>query len=375
MMGMTPLALPSPGVGGLSTTSSSPDPDRPRAQLSRRAKAAIVVRFLINDGADLALEDLPEDLQSILTHQMAKMRLVDRHTVEEVIEEFADELEAVGLSFPGGMAGALQALDGRLSPHTAARLRKEAGVRQTGNPWERILSMPPEKLQPIFETESPEICAVVLSKLEVSAAATLIGLLPGPKARQITYAVSQTTAVTPETVDRIGLSLASQLDAMPSSAFKVGPVKRVGEILNNTTQATREDMLTGLDETDKEFASEVRKAIFTFENIPDRVATRDVPTILRGIDQGQLTIAMGAAKTAGFEKVSDFIFGNMSKRLAEQMQDDIAELGDISQADGEAAMSDLVAVIRQMETDGELALLPPPSGDDEDGQITINTAP
>src|SRR6056297_1898222 len=111
-MSFEPMALPSLGGGGGSTP---PVPSRPvrAAKLDRRAKAAIVVRYLLNEGAEIALEQLPEDLQEILTHQMGAMRLVDRATVDQVIEEFTAELEAVGLSFPGSMAGALEALDGK----------------------------------------------------------------------------------------------------------------------------------------------------------------------------------------------------------------------------------------------------------------------
>ena len=35
--------------------------------LDNRAKAAIVVRLLLNEGADLPLEELPDDLQARLT--------------------------------------------------------------------------------------------------------------------------------------------------------------------------------------------------------------------------------------------------------------------------------------------------------------------
>ncbi|MDU0112641.1 hypothetical protein RT723_06415 [Psychrosphaera aquimarina] len=77
------------------------------ATLTRRAKAAIVVRLLLNEGADIPLEDLPEDLQAQLTKQMGSMRLVDRNTLSSVVSEFADELDSIGLSFPGGIAGAL----------------------------------------------------------------------------------------------------------------------------------------------------------------------------------------------------------------------------------------------------------------------------
>ena len=352
----TPAALPAPAGG------SAPLPSR-TAFLTRRAKAAIVVRYLLNNGAEIALEDLPDDLQAILTHQMGAMRLVDKATVQEVISEFTEQLESVGLSFTGGIAGALEALDGRISPETAKRLRKEAGVRQLGNPWERIKGLGPEKLKPVFETESPEICAVILSNLDVSTAAQLLGMLPGPLARQITYAISQTTSVTPEAVDRIGLSLAAQLEAEPVPAFDKGPVQRVGAILNNSTTATREDMLVGLDETDKQFADEVRKTIFTFANIPTRVAPRDLPNVMRGVDQAQLITALAAANQTGLEDVAEFIFENISARLGDQIKEEMQELGEVKAVDGEAAMSAIGAVIRQMEADGELILL---QDEDED---------
>lgn len=345
-----PPALPAPSGGALAIPGRS-------GPLSRRAKAAIVVRFLLNEGAEIALEDLPDELQAVLTHQMGAMRLVDKDVVADVIEEFTRELEAVGLSFTGGIAGALDMLDGKISPHTAKRLRKEAGVRQTGDPWERIKSLPPEKLKPVFEEESLEVCAVILSKLSVASAAELLGLLPGPLARQITYAVSQTSGVTPEAVDRIGLSLASQFDAEPILAFDEGPVERVGAILNNSTSATREDVLEGLDEADKPFADEVRKAIFTFANIPARVAPRDLPGVLRNVDQAQLVTALAAAMKTGMEDVAEFIFSNISARLADGMKEEIEELGEVKPADGEDAQSAVVAVIRQMEAAGELLLL------------------
>jgi flagellar motor switch protein FliG len=326
-------------------------------QLSRRAKAAIVVRYLIDQGADIALEDLPEDLQAVLTHQMGSMRLVEKSEVEEVVEEFASELERVGLHFKGGIAGALDALEGRISPHTAKRLRKEAGVRQAGNPWQRVRGMPAEKLKPFFEEETPEICAVILSNLDVKVAAEILGMLPGPRARQITYAFSRTGAATPDAVDRIGLSLASQLEAEPEPAFDQGPVQRVGAILNNSTTATREDVLTGLDEQDSHFAEEVRKAIFTFGNIHIRVAPRDLPGVLRSVDQSQLVVALVGAQKEGLKETVEFILSNISQRLADQMRDEMNELGSVKQSDGEEAMAAVINVIRDMEAKGEIVLL------------------
>jgi flagellar motor switch protein FliG len=339
----------------------APLPDIPGggsvSRLSKKAKAAIVVRLLLNEGADLPLEELPDDLQERLTHQMGTMRVVDRDTLDAVIAEFTDEVERIGLSFPSGIAGALEALDGKISAHTAARLRKEAGVRQYGDPWARLRELGADALAPVLENESVEVAAVMLSKLPVSLSAELLGRLPGAKARKITYAVSLTSAVTPEAVERIGLSLASQLDAQPVRAFDADPVERVGAILNSSKTVTRDDVLSGLDETDQGFANAVRKAIFTFANIPTRIASRDIPRILREVEQDKLVIALGGAEAQGMGAARDFILENMSGRMADQLREDMEAAGKIKAAEAEEAMSEIVDAIRRMEQAGDLLLL------------------
>lgn len=332
--------------------------------LDNTAKAAIVVRLLLTHGADLPLEDLPEDLQARLTERMGRMGLIDRETLASVIGEFADALDGVGLSFPNGLAGALLAMDGKISQQTAARLRKEAGVRQAGDPWVRLRAMPAEDLAEMAQAESTEVAAVLLSKLDVAKAAELLGLLPGPLARRITYAISQTGSVTPEAVDRIGLSLAGQLDHRPILAFEGGPDERVGAILNQSAAATREDVLTGLEETDQEFATSVRKAIFTFADIPSRLAARDVPKVIRAADPGDLVIALAGATDPETALAAEHLLTNMSTRMADNLREEIQDKGAIKPADGETAMTAVVIAIRNLEQAGELELILPQEEDE-----------
>ena len=337
------------------------------ARLTRRQKAAIIVRFLLNEGAEVPLTDLPDELQEVLTTQMGSMRYVDRATLADVVAEFAEEIEAMGLTFPHGVAGALSALDGRISPHTAARLRKEAGVRQFGDPWQQVCNAKTADLVKILETESTEVAAILLSKLDVTRAAELLGNLPGQIARRITYAVSQTSAATPDAVDRIGLSLAAQLHEVPPTAFEDGPDQRVGAILNYSQAATRDDVLAGLEETDQDFARLVRKAIFTFTNIPDRINPRDVPTILRDMPRDDMIVALAAAQASDdpdLPVAASFILDNISKRMREALREEIGEQGKVSQKDGESAMTAVINTIRTLEAGGEIKLVVP---EDDDG--------
>lgn len=156
---------------------SNPIHPKPDLTLSRKAKLAIFVRLLLSNGADILLEELPEDLQIKLTQQMGKMRVVDHYTLAHVIAEFTYEVERIALSFSGSIVGALAAMDGKLSRQSAERLRKESGVRQK-EPWGSICEMGTDTLAPIMEHESIEIAAVLLSKLDVPKAAELLGAIP-----------------------------------------------------------------------------------------------------------------------------------------------------------------------------------------------------
>ncbi len=356
-----PVAIPMATPMALgSVVPSSPDrpPAKARIQLSRQQKAAVIVHLLASEGAELPLADLPEDIQAEITKILGGMRTIDRDTLQSVVEEFVSEMDGIGLTFPGGIEGALGLLENHMSPSTSARLRREAGVAARGDPWERISGLAAERLVKVLEEESTEVGAVMLSKLSVSQSATLLSMLPGHRARELSYAISRTGHVQPETVQRIGLSLAAQLDAEPVSAFADGPVQRVGAILNYSRAATRDDVLEGLDETDAEFAAEVRRAIFTFANIPGRITERDIPRIVRGIDQAVLVKALGFCEgDAGMEKARDFILENMSKRMAEALREEMGEAGKVPAADGEEAMNAIVGEIRRLVEEGELLLV------------------
>ncbi|WP_444666488.1 flagellar motor switch protein FliG [Cereibacter changlensis] len=332
--------------------------DGPRG-LTRREKAAIIVRLMLAEGGSLPpLSSLPEDLQAGLTEQMARMRSVDRATMTAVIEEFLDELDQVGLSFPGGLEGALAVMDGHISPDTANRLRRLAGSGGKGDPWEKLVGLPVDELLPVLEQESTEVAAVMLSKLPVPKAAELLGKLPGEKARRVAYAVSMTGSVEPETVRRIGQSLASQFANQPARAFSGTPVDRVGAILNVSPALTRDEVLKGLEEADAAFAEKVRKAIFTFQHIPARLNPRDVPKVIRVVDQLRLVTALAAAQTTpeGTE-VAEFLLSNMSQRMAQGLREEAGQRGKVKEKEAEEAMNAVVAGIRQLEESGEVVLI------------------
>lgn len=359
--GMLAVAAEGPGdsaaEGGLAPGPAGFPRPSGASHLSRRVKAAIIVRLLQAEGVRVPLSDLPEDQQAALACTMARLRYVDRATLNAVAREFVDELESVGLAFPGDIDRALGALEGQISDHAAAELRRRAGLGRNRDPWARLAELDEARLLAVVEEESVEVGAVILSKLPVAKAAALLGRMPGERARRISLAVARTAAIRPEIVRRIGEALIERLDAQPPSAFSAAPVQRLGAILNFSPAATRNRVLEGIEAEDRAFAESVRKAIFTFANIPARIDPRDVPRIARAVEPAELVRALAAAFSQEEERpAAEFILANMSRRMAEQLREDMAGVGRLRPEDGEAAMGAVVAAIRALEEAGEIVL-------------------
>lgn len=348
-------------IGAPAPTPAVSTPRR-KPNLTKRQKAAVIVRLLLKEGAPLSLDELPETLQIELTHEMGALRRIDKDTLDEIVGDFVSEVNDLGMSFAGGLEGALETLDGAISSSSIRRIRQETGLIVSGDPWKMIAGLADQKIIEIVLSESVEVAAVVISKLPVTRSAEILGRLPGNLAREITYAVSTTSAIDPETVRTIGIGVAGQVMDETPKAFHEEPVDRVGAILNSSPAATRDDVLDGLEQEDAVFAHKVRKAIFTFGDIADRIDVKDIPKVARAVDQGLLVTAL-VSSGASAEASVNHILENMSKRLSEAIREEMEEVGQVKTKDGEEAQNAVVAAIKDMEQAGELVLIDPDAED------------
>ena len=344
------------------------DPTSPVAacDLPQSRKAAMVVQLLLREGGDLPLSQLPEAAQARLTRELGALNIIDKATLNSVAREFARELADVALTAPGSFEAALKSLDGRISAGTVARLREEAAAQAGSDPWNIVLELTPEEMLPITEVESPEICAILLSKLPTPKAATLLGLMPGERARYIAFAMSRTTSIKADAITRIGAGLATNYCGASLPAFTDSAESRIGAILNSTPATTRDQVLDGLLSQDPTFGEGVRKAIFTFADIPARLAVPDVPKVLRDIDQADLVRALASATETGGELAvaAAHLLDNMSTRMAENLREEMGEAGKIKSSDGEKAQTAVVTAIRAAADTGTIVLTVEDEDDD-----------
>jgi flagellar motor switch protein FliG len=109
---------------------------------------------------------------------------------------------------------------------------------------------------------------------------------------------------------------------------------------------------------DPTFGESVRKAIFTFADIPARLAIADVPKVLRDIDQTDLVRALASATEMGglLALAVAHLLDNMSTRMADNLREEMSEAGKIKQSDAEAAQTAVVTAIRAAADAGTITL-------------------
>lgn len=333
--------------------------------LTRQQKAAIVVQMLLRDGASLKLAQLPETLQEQLALQLAALRTIDKATMKSVAQDFVLELETIGLIPHPNVDAALEKVSPHLSPALVERLRNPKEAEQSGI-WERIKAFGDNKLLQILSDESLTVSAIVLSKLPNGQAATLLKKLPGPRARRIALSLARTESVGTATVTSIGQAILRSYADDQLPVFQQSPATRLGKILNLAEPDTRDALLNALVENDPDFASTVRREIFTFGDIPARLSPADVSVVTKELAAETIAATIAAAKSLSPEaqeaKASAFIIANLPKRLAAQLEESAAEMGEITGAEADAVFAKVAAALQTLAETGDITFLPPTDG-------------
>jgi flagellar motor switch protein FliG len=111
------------------------------------------------------------------------------------------------------------------------------------------------------------------------------------------------------------------------------------------------DILEDVEDTDPEMAEEIRKRMFTFEDLAE-LDNRSLQMVLREVNNDSLTLAL---KTAT-DELRQKIFGNISQRAADMIKDDLDAMGPVRLSEVELTQQSIVKIAMKLEEEGKLVL-------------------
>ncbi len=320
------------------------------ASLSGTQKAAIL---LISLGAELSAQvfkAMNEDEIEELTAEISRLPNVPAMTTGDVLEEFHQMALAQEYIAQGGVAYASEVLERALGPKRAREILERLKGQIQPAAFEIVKKVDPKNLLDFIRREHPQTIALILANMDPKHAAQILSELSPELQSDVILRIATMDKTNPEVIKQIESILEDRLSSLFTQEVSIsGGVKSVAEIMNRLDRSTERTLLGALQEQDGDLAENIRRLMFTFEDIV-HVDDRGVQRILKEIDQRDLALAL---KAAGAE-VAGKIFKNMSERAAALLKEEIGYLGPVRLRDVEESQRRIVEVVRRLEESGDI---------------------
>ena len=323
----------------------------PKETVSLR-KAAIVLIGLGPRVSGEILKRLPEPLMERITAEIARIEKIDPEERKRVFQELY-EFRTKNAEFSrGGEEFAMRMLEQAVGQHSASKVMSRATGFGDDIDFEMLKRVDPLTVSNFLKSESPQTVALVLSHLDPRSAGPILSHLPSSMQAEVAYKMAIIDKPNPEYVREVEATLAKQVKGEHEQGSRqYGGSKQVAELLNEIDQEIWTEILDEMREFNEETSIEVKNLMFVFEDIVV-LDDRYVQEFLKEIDSKELTLALKAAS----EDVKNKIFGNMSKRAAAGIVEDMEYMGPVKLSEVEEAQQRVVDVIRRLEEEGSIVL-------------------
>ncbi len=320
--------------------------------LSGTERAALLLMTLGEDEAAEVLKFMGTDEVQKLGTAMATLKSVSRNDADRVLDIFILDVE----------------------DQTALGMDKESYVRKLlGNAFgaskanaflERIVSgddaqgldalkwMSSREVVDIIQDEHPQIIAIVLAYLESVQAAEVVESLPEEQRSDIIMRVARLTDIQQSALAEIENIIATKSEnSSRGSTRKVGGDKVAASIVNALKAERGEEVLDEIKQRNEELSVRIQEMMFVFDTLL-QVDDRGIQALLREISNELLSVALKGCDP----EISDKILGNMSKRAATLLREDMDAKGPIKLSDVEVAQKEILDVARRLADSGDIDL-------------------
>lgn len=325
---------------------------KPTVNLSRLEQAAILLLSMGEASAAEVLKHLgPKEVQRLGT-AMSQLKNVQQYEVEVVLGSFLEEVRTqTGLGM-GSDNYIRNMLVSALGEDKAGGLidRILMGGNTTG--LDTLKWMEARSVADIIRNEHPQIQAIVLAYLDSDQSAEVLTYFPEKVRLDVMMRVASLDTVQPSALQELNNILEKQFSGSAGSQTKqMGGFKTAAEIMNNLESSVESELMEAIKEIDEDMGMQISDLMFVFDNLKD-VDDKGIQALLREVSSEVLILALKGAE----DDLQEKIFGNMSKRAAELLRDDLEAKGPVKVSDVETAQKEILTIARRMADAGEIML-------------------
>jgi flagellar motor switch protein FliG len=301
-------------------------------------------------GAELLRQLEPDEILRI-SAEISNLHAVAPESMLSVFREFEVLSGSSKFFAKGGADCARRLVEQALGAESAQKLldppkpeeeKKDAELeilQQTG----------PQQLAVLLRDENPQTIALVLSNLPAEQAGALMSLLPLELQPRVAARMASLDRISPEVFRRITEVIGSKLKAVRQVSKSDG-IKSLAGLLNHVDPTMVDTILSRVEEENQPAASSVRELMFVFDDILT-IDKEGMKSLLAKCDRKVLTTALKGTTA----KIREHFTQCMSQRAADMLIEDMDALGPVRIRDVQAAQSQVVGVVRQLQQQGTIA--------------------
>jgi len=322
------------------------------AKLSGLDKTAILLYALGPEASAPIVRDLNNDMLIQLGQRMSDLGKIEAETLHAVVQEYLDMHHSDDPMLRSSRKDVLSLLKYAMDEERSAQILAGLDAPRKLSIWEKLSRLKPEMIKPYVENEHPQTVALILGNIESSVASRVIALLPEDMQMSVVVRMSKIETVPSDLVRDIEETLEEELSGMEgSSGLSFDGMVNVVEILKKLDKSVAKPILERLQEKDEELFQQVDRLLLVFEDL-NELSDRDIQSILKHISSDDLVKALKGAS----DEIADTFFGNMSKRAAEIMREDMEVMGPLKLADVEESQQNILKTVRKLDDEGTITL-------------------
>lgn len=315
-------------------------------------RAAILMLALGEEAAAEVLKHMdPKEVQRVGV-AMTELKNVTKDQVDSVLFDFGTNVEKhtnIGLGTDDYIRKMLTSALGEDKARTIID-RIVLGGNSKG--LDTLKWMDPRAVSELIRLEHPQIISIILAYLEPEQAAEVIGLLPERVRIDVTMRIATLDGIPPAALQELNSIMEKQFTGQNNvKSTSVGGMKSAASMLNFVDPTIESEIMDNIKEIDAELGQKIQDLMFVFDNLAT-VDDRSIQTLLREVSSETLIIALKGSDEALKEK----FFGNMSKRAAEMLREDLEAKGPVRLSDVQAAQKEILAIARRMAEAGDINL-------------------
>lgn len=322
-------------------------------------KAAVVLVSLGTETSARIMKHLSDEEVERLAFSIAEFPRVPVEVREEILEEFARMCAARGYIAEGGIAYAKEILEKAFGPQKAAETMEKLTAYYRMQPFSFARNTDPGQLLNFIQGEHPQTIALIMAHLDAEQAAAILSSLPPEDQTEVAMRIAQMETTSPEVLEEVERLLETRISSLMTRTYtSPGGIKSAVDILNHVDRTTEKTILDTLSIDDPELAEEIRKRMFVFDDIVT-LDDRAIQLVLREVEFSDLAMAMRVAS----DEVKARIMKNVSSRVKEMLDEEMAYMGPVRLREVEEAQQRIVAIVRRLDDTGQIIIARGGEGD------------